>query len=495
MNQKKEKNNEEERDVNMEDKKEMDFLQVKGRNIVKPDGTAIQLTGVGLGFWMVIEYMSMGIMGVENRARSYAKQVLGEEKAKVFFDSFMDHFISEKEIKYLADSGANVVRIPINYRHLESDLNPFHYLEEGFARLDKAIDWCEKYGIYAIIDLHTVPGGQNPDWHADSTARYAGFWEDALCQKRFIELWKVIAERYKGRSVVAGYELMNEPSTGQIIQLPEPYVNNWKIMNEIYEKTVEEIRKIDPDHIIILDGDNWSVNFDGLNPPFADNLVYSSHNYSKVEFLIRDHGGSYPGMIQNELWDRNRIREEFYSCQAVQYVEKHNVPLYIGECGTHHLINFFDDQLDFFNEFGAHWTSFGTVKDIGYVAMLRVKPDGEYFKKVGDFVDKFNPSDGRTMIPERERMKKLIHQVSDCIFDAVGDPSIRQYDSAYKLQRTIDDVYYANLVLPRYFQRFADMSKEEIADFMKCFDMENCIEHPVAGVIKSHFYKNQHTKN
>lgn len=467
----------------------MGLLRTRGREIVRPDGTPIQLTGTNLGCWMCMEYMSLGLMGVENRYRSCAESILGESRAKAFFDSFQKHFITEKEIRYLSDGGANVVRVPLNYRHFEDDRRPFHYIEEGFSKLDRVLDWCERYGIYVIIDLHAVQGSQSPDWHADSTARYAGFWNDVTCQERFLELWKVIADRYKNRNVVAGYEIMNEPATGQILQLPEPYVSNWPLINKIYRRTVSEIRKIDPDHIIILDGDNWSKNFDGLDAPFADNLVYSSHNYSDVEFLINEYGGTYPGLINGVLWDKEKIREEFFACQGTQFALKYNVPLFIGETGSHHQTAFLSDQLDVINEFGAHWTTW-TVKDIGYTAMLRLDPDGFYMKKMGDIVDKFNPTDGRSMIPERAKMKKLIRELTYCIFDAVGDPSLKQYDSAYKLQRTVDDVFYGNLVHPLYFRRIAGMSEDGIEELMKSYDIENCIEHPIARIEKAHFYKN-----
>lgn len=470
--------------------KTLGLLQVKGRNFIRPDGTSIRLTGANLGCWMCMEYMSLGLMGVENRYRNCAEKILGTEKTEKFFDAFLNHFITEKEIAYLEEGGANVVRITLNYRHFESDEKPFQYLEKGFERLDQVLGWCEKHNLYAIIDLHAIQGSQSPDWHADSTARYAGFWNDKSCQERFFALWKEIARRYKNRSVVAGYEIMNEPATGQILQLPEPYVSNWDLLNRIYRRAVEEIREVDPNHIIILDGDNWSKNFDGLDAPFADNLAYSSHNYSDVEFLINEYGGTYPGMINGMLWDKETIRKEFYACQGTQFAEKYNVPLFIGEMGSHHQTGFLADQLDVVNEFGASWTTW-TVKDIGYTAMLRVDPQSKYFEIMGDIVDKFNPTDGRSMISQRKAMKQQIRELTECIFDAVGNPSLRLYDSAYKLLRTVDDVFYANLVHPVYFKRLAEKSEEEIEELMECFDIENCIEHPIAAVEKAHYYKEE----
>lgn len=55
--------------------------------------------------------------------------------------------------------------------------NPRVLKEGGFKHLDRVIELCAKEKIYTILDIHTVPGGQNPDWHSDSITNYAAFWD------------------------------------------------------------------------------------------------------------------------------------------------------------------------------------------------------------------------------------------------------------------------------------------------------------------------------
>lgn len=40
-------------------------------------------------------------------------------------------------------------------------MNPRVLKPEGFKWLDRVVDICAKEGIYTIIDLHAVAGGQN----------------------------------------------------------------------------------------------------------------------------------------------------------------------------------------------------------------------------------------------------------------------------------------------------------------------------------------------
>jgi len=53
--------------------------------------------------------------------------------------------------------------------------------------------------------MHTVPGGQNPDWHSDNVSNYAAFWDFKDHQDRTIWLWEEIAKHYKDNTWVAGY--------------------------------------------------------------------------------------------------------------------------------------------------------------------------------------------------------------------------------------------------------------------------------------------------
>ena len=54
----------------------------------------------------------------------------------------------------------NHVRIPIGYWAFEvADDEP--YISGQLPYLQKALAWCEKYGLKAVIDLHGAPGSQN----------------------------------------------------------------------------------------------------------------------------------------------------------------------------------------------------------------------------------------------------------------------------------------------------------------------------------------------
>jgi aryl-phospho-beta-D-glucosidase BglC (GH1 family) len=94
--------------------------------------------------------------------RRALKKVLGEEKYDHFFDRFLEYFFTEKDAAFFASLGLNAIRIPVNYRHFESDDEPGVWKEKGFAWLDRVINLCGAAGVFAVIDLHAAPGGCAP---------------------------------------------------------------------------------------------------------------------------------------------------------------------------------------------------------------------------------------------------------------------------------------------------------------------------------------------
>src|SRR5215216_3413332 len=100
------------------------FLQCKETNIVTRSGKPIVLKGVGLGGWMNMENFITGYPATETLQRRALLKALGEEGYTKFFDRFLDVFFGEEDAAFLASLGMNCVRLPVNYRHFEDDMNP-----------------------------------------------------------------------------------------------------------------------------------------------------------------------------------------------------------------------------------------------------------------------------------------------------------------------------------------------------------------------------------
>jgi hypothetical protein len=76
-----------------------------------------------------------------------------------------------------------------------------------------------------------VGGWMNMENFADSS-RHSHFWQHPLFQDRFAALWGELARRYEGNLAVAGYNVMNEPASGETHNRPgSGYTPDWETVN------------------------------------------------------------------------------------------------------------------------------------------------------------------------------------------------------------------------------------------------------------------------
>ncbi len=465
-------------------------LRTRGRSIVDSAGREVRLRGTCAGGWMNLEDFINGYPGVEHGLRAVMRDVLGPQRAAFFFDRLADHFLAEDDVRYLASLGATALRLPVNYRRLERDDAPFTYREDGFRRLEQAVSWCAAHGIYAIIDLHAVQGWQNTDWHSDNGSRHALLWEHPHFQDRFVALWREIAQRFVGNPAVAGYNAMNEPLTGAPrgrldAEAPPP---DWAVLNRLYRRVVTEIRAVDPDHIVFLEGDQFSSRFDGLDAPFADNLVYSSHNYTGAGFGP----GPYPGgEFWGRRWDRDVQREVLFTSEGARFAERHDVPLWVGEFGSVYSgpaaeeadrLRAVADQIDVVEEFGAHWTTW-CYKDVGVMGLLEVDPESPYrrlTRPVTDAKTALHTDFWATWLPET-RASTLATELAATIEAAIPGARPQHPATAHFLRGAALGNFAGPLLQPAYAGLFAGLSEEDLDAVLRSFAIDRC--RPRAGLV------------
>ena len=317
-------------------------LKAEGKKIIDQNGNEVLLRGMGLGGWMLMEgYMmqSSDVADTQHEFRQRLEDLMGVDNTNVFFDKWLENHVTKADIDSLSSWGFNSVRLPMHYNLFtlpieeESIEGENTWLTKGFTIIDELLQWCEENEVYLILDLHAAPGGQGANAAiSDYNSDLPSLWESELNKNKTIALWKKLAERYKDKEWIGGYDLLNEV--------------NWEMENDneellnLYKDITTEIRAVDNNHIIFIEGNGFANDFNGLTPPWDDNMVYSFHKY----------------------WSEN-------TTESIQWVldirEENNVPLWMGEAGENSNV-WFTDAIELFetNDIGWSWWPMKRIETI-----------------------------------------------------------------------------------------------------------------------------------
>ncbi|MDE7381195.1 MAG: glycoside hydrolase family 5 protein [Muribaculaceae bacterium] len=295
------------------------FMGIKGIDLITPSGEKFFITGTNLGNWLNPEGYMFGFKrtGSPRKIDELFRELAGPEATDNFWDSFRQNYITRQDIEFIANTGANTVRMPFHYKLFTSE--PYMGSTDsdmGFEMMDSVVNWCKDNNLYLILDMHDVPGGQTGD-NIDDSYGYPWFFRSKKSQQQYFDIWKRIATRYALEPVILGYELMNEPIAHYFDDKSELNA----MLEPVYKQAVATIRSVDTNHIILLGGAQWNSIFDPFSDFDFDPLImYTCHRYggdasreaigSFIDFRDRSGRPMYMGEIGHNTmeWQKDFVR-------------------------------------------------------------------------------------------------------------------------------------------------------------------------------------------
>jgi aryl-phospho-beta-D-glucosidase BglC (GH1 family) len=357
------------------------FISVKGKEIITPDGNQIFLKGINLGNWLVPEGYMFHFKKVNSPRMIHElfNILIGEDDANKFWDSFRENYITKEDIKFIKKLGFNSVRIPFNYKLFVTAYPNRELKGVGYKLLQRVVDWCREENLYVVLDMHCAPGGQTGD-NIDDSYGYPFLFENVESQNLIVDIWKKLAETFKDENIIIGYDLMNEP----IAHYFDADKLNPKL-EPLYKRITAAIREADKNHIIFLGGAQWNSNFSVFSPPFDKKLVYTFHKY----------------------WSETTVDviQEY-----IDFRDKYNVPIWMGESGenTNEWINEFRILLENNNIGWCFWPYKKMESTRGIISIIQP----EYFDLIIEFAEdgKFDYGSIRDNRPDIKKVKNALMQ-------------------------------------------------------------------------------------
>ena len=338
-----------------------DFLKVNGPDIVDSKGEKFYIKGTNLGNWLNPEGYMFGFQRTSSAHMidEALRELVGPTEARRFWQNFKDNYITEADFKFIAEKGANTIRVPFNYRMFTNeDYMGLNDAGEGFRRLDDCVRWARQNGVRLILDMHDCPGGQTGD-NIDDSYGYPWLMTDPVAQQQFVDIWRQIAEHYADEDVILGYELANEPVATYWEGEERDRLN--AALEPLYKRATAAIREVDPNHIILLGGPQWNSYFGNFTDwTFDDNIMYTCHRY----------GGPATAEAITSY---------------IEFRDKTNRPMYMGELG-HNTDEWMSDFVDAMRANNIGYT-FWPYKKIGDSAMTGVAEPEGWKEELAAFVE------------------------------------------------------------------------------------------------------------
>ncbi|QKJ65238.1 cellulase family glycosylhydrolase [Flavobacterium sp. M31R6] len=395
------------------------FLHRDGQKIVDGNGKNIVLRGLGVGGWMVQEgYMIQtgAFAGPQYKIKQKITDLIGEKGTEKFYKAYKANGITKRDIDSLAAWGFNSIRLPMHYNlytpaiETEKD-GQITWLEEGFRMTDDLLSWCAANKIYLILDLHATPGGQGKDAAiSDYDDSKPSLWESAANQDKMVALWEKLAQRYKDSPWIGGYDIINEPNwnfTGTNQNGCDETSN--APLKALQVRLTNAIRAIDPHHMIIIEGNCWGNNYNGMFPLWDDNMTLSFHKY----------------------WNQNDVA----SIQTMlNYRTQYNVPIWLGESGENSNVWFKENiMLMESNNIGWAFWPMKKIENLAGVTSVTKAPDYDklldYWKNGGE---KPNSDFAKKVLMQTAENYKMEHltiryDVIDAMFRQVQTNDTKKY--------------------------------------------------------------------
>jgi hypothetical protein len=339
------------------------FLKAKGKDIVNEKGQNVLLRGIGLGGWMLQEGYMLGITAEgqqQHKIRQRIDSLIGPEATQEFYDTWLANHTTRGDIDSLRSWGFNSVRLPMHYNlfTLPVEKEPVAgqntWLTRGFEMVDSLLAWCAANKIYLILDLHAAPGGQGNDLNiSDRDPSLPSLWESEANRNKTIALWKKLAERYAGKQWIGAYDILNEPNYGFTDTADRNGLKETR--NEPLKKLLVDItkaiREVDHNHIIVIEGNGWGNNYNGMLPPWDDNMVLSFHKY----------------------WNKN---DKASIQKIVDTLEQYNVPVWLGETGENSNV-WYAQAVQLLEENNIGW-AWWPLKKLGVNNPLQIRSNLNY---------------------------------------------------------------------------------------------------------------------
>lgn len=220
-------------------------------------------------------------------------------------------------------AGFNTVRIPVTWGKHIDDSGKID--KEWLDRVQEVVDYAYDNGMYVILNVHH---DNNETFPLDAST-------EAAVTKKYKNLWKQIAERFKDYDEKLIFEGRNEPRTvGSAKEWTGGTKAEWEVLNRMYKAFVSTVRESGGNNktrfLMIAPYGATSTSYQAMTAleiPDDGRIIVAVHAYNPYNLAL---GGD----MAYTTFDANAKKELDWVFDNINkaYVSK-GIPVILDECG------------------------------------------------------------------------------------------------------------------------------------------------------------------
>jgi endoglycosylceramidase len=214
----------------------------------------------------------------------------------------------------LRDWGFNMIRLTLFWEAIEPEQGC--YSNEYLSKVKEMVDQASSMGLYILLDMHQdlysrwLNGDGAPSWafpndvdpnNNDSfggqfwglsyfessavKACFTNFFRSKTLRDHYRDAFVQVARLVKDNPFILGYDIMNEPSNGNISNFLGDFENGF--LKPLYEETITAIRQIHKEAVGFIEPNGQDTYTSMLMLFSTDGLVYAPHMYDNTSNAMR----------------------------------------------------------------------------------------------------------------------------------------------------------------------------------------------------------------
>jgi hypothetical protein len=245
-----------------------------------------------------------------------------------------------------------------------------------------------------------------------------------------------------------------------------------------YRRLYAAIRAVDPAHILFLEGNRYSTEFQMFTETWP-HVIYTVHDYALPGFID---GGPYPGLTRGEYVDKAALEKTFL--QRTAFMRQTSTPIWVGEFGPVYTgdiaadtmrYQILRDQLEIYRRYQASWAIW-TYKDIGLQGVVYTAPDSPWRQLLQPVLEKKARLGVDAWGSTDTHIRHIMQPIEELFAQEFPNYQPFPFGSQWMINRVIRHILLSEPLLAEFAERLKGLSEQDIDALLQSFQFKHCVQ-------------------